>query len=198
MIISKVSELFPITKTGNIIGNCVVCGDTTNHGMNIDFSENFTAANILQAGDCICPHCYEFARNQKYRKNSWLANKDGVRFIKRNEILQILQKPPEPPFCIYITTTGKKQSYLQLIRKLSYSKTKYFIGFDDDVIYVDENPTPLIEFATSLRTKKISKKELLSAKIHPYNYAKLTLSELDMLNTLALNRLWRLIVYVVE
>ena len=134
--ITKMTELLEPQK-GNKEGECILCGRHTEHGHEIKLSDNFTAWNVLQEGEVICEYCYTLVKNQDFRRHSWFLTEGEVRFLKRDEVLSVLQNPPEPPFVIYITKTGKKQGYLQLINRVNYSRDRYAIAFDDKLVFID-------------------------------------------------------------
>lgn len=161
-LILYLSDLLPPEK-GDKRGVCVICGRETRHGHALPFSEKFTNWPQLQAGDVICEHCYPLIRNQDFRRHSWVISKEGVRFLGRDEVLEVLLNPPEPPFGIYITKTRKKQGFLRLVTRTNYSRSHYFIAFDDELIFVD---TALLREMVDVGKKALelgfTKTELLS------------------------------------
>ncbi|MGV9198093.1 MAG: hypothetical protein ACOC4M_04575 [Promethearchaeia archaeon] len=122
----------------NIDGTCVVCGRETEIGREIDYSANFTKWNLLNAGDCICPHCYELTRNQDYRRSMWIAARDGITKFKKKDMLTHILNPPAPPFAMYLTRTWQKQGFFKLISNgLNYSRENYTTALDMQVIHVN-------------------------------------------------------------
>ncbi len=193
--ILRTSQLFPPTEGGEV-GTCIVCGTSTRKGHRIDFSSNFTAWSMLWDGDCICEYCYTLCRDQQYRRRSWVATKQGIRFLQKSEILEVLLNPPEPPFAIYITRTGKKQGFLQLVNRLSYSREHYFIAFDDALVFVNRGELEeMVEIAKKARALKFTKAELLSEPaVHRWQHRELC----EQIVKLAKKPLWEVIVYAVE
>lgn len=190
----KISEFFPPTQ-GKLKGTCVVCGDYTEHGNKIDFSSNFTAWSLLQEGNCICEHCYTLCRDQTYRRNSWVASKEGVKLLKRDQILKTMLEPPEPPFAIYATSTGKKQGFLRLIRKPAMSKKQYFIAFDDFLLFVDTNLLrEMVEVATEAVNLKFKKYELKEPSMDKWIKYKELCKKIEEYRE---NPLWDLVVWAV-
>ena len=61
--IRTLSQLLPPTL-GTKKGKCVVCAQTTEKGHPVEFSDNFTAWNLLQEGNCVCEYCYTLLKNQ--------------------------------------------------------------------------------------------------------------------------------------
>jgi len=161
-MITRISEFFK-PLCGEQRGICIVCGTKTDAGNDIDFSSNFTSWSLLQEGSCICEYCYTLCRSQDYRRKSWVASESGVRFLDRTEILPTLLNPPAPPFAIYLTKSGKKQGFLHLITRPSYSINRYFIAFEDKLILIDRTMLEkLITIVKQARELKFSKTELMT------------------------------------
>jgi len=194
-VILRLSELFE-PKPGDKKGQCVVCGCTTEKGHKIDFSNNFTAWPDLQAGNVICEYCYALVRDQQYRRKSWVVSKEGVKFLKKDEILDVLLNPPEPPFGIYITKSGKKQGFLKIINRVNYSRKHYFIAFEDNLIYVDvELLKRMVEVAKTARSLKFSKTELLQgARTYHWEHEELCGSIEELKNM----PLWEVVVFAIK
>ena len=188
------SDFFPPTP-GDKKGRCIICGRETEHGHEIDFSEKFTMWSALQEGEVICEHCYTMARNQDYRRKSWVADRNGVRFLEKEEILPTLLEPPEPPFTIFITKSKKKQGFLLLANRVSYSRDRYFIAFEDQLVFVDRKVLKrMVEVARRARELKFSKTELLQGpKTVRWQYPELCEEILSFLG----NPLWEVVVYAV-
>lgn len=186
------SDFFQPKEHGKIKGDCVVCARKTDHGLDVDFSDNFMSWNLLFEGNCICPNCYELTRNQDYRRTSWVASRNGVEFLRRDEILRFLQRPPRPPFAIYITKTGKKQGFLKLVMKVALTKKNYFVAFDDNLIYVDGGLKGMIRLARGAIKLGFYKRELLNGpNVRHWKHRQLC----DQITHNLKNQLWGLVVY---
>jgi len=199
--INFLSDLFDPKEAmlGNIGGTCIVCGRDTMQGNEIDYSANFTKWNLLQAGDCICPNCYELTRNQDYRRSMWIATREGITFFKKKDMLKHILHPPEPPFGMYLTRTWQKQGFFKLINKVNYSKKNYFTALDMDVIKVNLALAKEMAFiAGELREKKVTKEELRTGELSPARYGQINLSLIEEVKKHANTSLWRLIVYAVD
>lgn len=193
-MILHASDFFPPTP-GDKKGRCIICGRETERGHRVDFSEKFTMWPALEEGDVICEYCYTMARNQDYRRKSWVADRNGVRFLKRGEILPTLLEPPEPPFTIFLTKSGKKQGFLLLANRVSYSRDRYFIAFEDQLIFVDRSLLKrMVEVARKARELGFSKTELLQGpKTSRWQHEELCEEILSFLG----NPLWEVVVYAV-
>ena len=188
----RASQFFP-PRPGSIVGKCVVCGHNTEAGHPIDFSSNFTAWNLLQEGNCICEYCYELVKNQDYRRKSWIASADGVRFLTRKEVLSALLDPPVP-FAAYITKTGKKQGFLHIVNRVNYDRDRYFVAFDDELIYV-ERPAlrEMVRIAEMARELGFTKSDLNNPSMKWWKHRELCETILKFKS----NPVWRLVVYAV-
>jgi len=191
--IARLSEFFEPT-IGYLSGKCIICGFDTKKGHKIELSDNFTAWSLLQEGNCICEYCYTLLKNQDYRRRNWIATLNGVEFLKRHEILPKLLDPPIP-FAIYITKTGKKQGFLHLINRVNYSKDRYFIAFDNELIHVYRKTLEeMVKVAEQARKLGFAKSDLYDPKVKLWKYQDLCEKILRFRN----NPVWEVVVYAVK
>jgi CRISPR type IV-associated protein Csf1 len=189
--ITRASELFP-PKEGDMEGKCIICGRFTTKGNKIDFSDNFTNWHLLEEGEVICEQCYNMVRDQNHRRKSWVATREGIEFLKRDQFIPIMLNPPEPPFVIYFTKSGKKQGFLKLIDKVNYSKNKFWVAYEDDLIFVDKNILlEMVELAREARELGFTKGELENGAF-THNWKHRTICE--KIEQFKGNSLWRLVV----
>jgi CRISPR type IV-associated protein Csf1 len=188
---------------GSVSGNCVLCGRKTEKGHKIDFSDNFTGFSYLQIGDTICEYCFTFIKNQDFRRKSWIATQEKVIFLNKKEILGYILNPPEPPFSIYITSTGQRQGWLDGYRQgINFSNTTFFIltDFVGLVQARKDLALKMNELISFLRDKKITKEQLLSGLYTTGIYMKAVQEgweeKLSIARKFAKNQLWEVIVYV--
>lgn len=159
-------------KPGQKTGVCCVCGKNTDNGYDIPFSDNFTGYSFLTHGDCACPHCYTFFKTPEFRRYSWVATTDEVRFLKRSEIGNIILNPPKPPFFLYITQTGQRQGWLSAFKFISYSEERFFIATDwVGTIFADiNNIRNMYKLIRVLREMKVSKTALRTGEYTMFQY----------------------------
>ena len=195
-----------IKMKGDIIGDCVVCGNSTNEGISIkkSFSGKFTRNYNLCYGDCVCPFCFEFLKNSDFRKKSWVATKDKVIFGKRAEIRTYIFNPPKKEFVIYITKTGKRQGWLDGIHYINYTSERFYILTDfAGAIYANRDEAiEMYEVVKLLRSHKISKTQIITGEFKVYTYKKAIQDGYeDLLKKVKKyigNPLWEVIVYVAD
>lgn len=193
------SDLFKPKEFGNIEGTCVVCGRETDQGLEISYSQKFTNYNLLNAGNCICPNCYELTRNQKYRRSMWVVNRNRITFFKKDKMLQHILNPPDPPFGMYLTRTWQKQGFFKLIDKVNYSRKNFVVALDMQLIRVNlEIAKKMASIAQNLRVKKITKKELRTGRFYAHRYKDIHISEAEKVREYANQNLWRLIIYAIN
>jgi len=159
------SDFFMPVK-GDLKGKCIICGRIVDDGHPIELSDNFTAWSLLEGGTVICGRCKSMISNEKLRRKSWMAFLDNgrpkIEFIDRKNVLNILINPPSPPFSIYLTRMGKKKGYLLLVNRVNYNVNKYYIAFDDNLVYVDRNRLKYyVSLIKNALEKGFRKKELL-------------------------------------
>lgn len=200
--ICSISEFFKprsVEIYENIEGSCVVCGRKTAQGHKTDYSSNFTLWSLLQAGNCICPECYELTRNQKYRRSMWVANEEEIIFFKKKDMLEHILNPPKPPFAMYLTKTWQKQGFFKLINKVNYSRENYFTALDMEIFFVNRHVADkMASFGEELRDRGLTKKELKTGEVLAYRYKEFHISQIEKLKKYAKQKLWRLIVYAIN
>jgi len=190
----RASEFFEPTGGGSVAGKCIICGFPTDRGHSIDLSGNFTAWNLLQEGNCICEFCYTLLKNQDYRRKSWIASLNGVEFLKREDIPPIMLDPPTP-FAMYVTKTGKKQGFLHLINRVNYSKDRYFIAFDDELIFVERDKLEeMVKLAQHARDLGFSKSDLISPSTKRWEHREICEKILEFSG----GPVWQVVVYAVK
>jgi len=193
-VVCCLSRLFPPTP-GNKRGQCVVCSLETERGHPVDFSQNFTSWSELVEGDCICEYCYTLCRDQKYRRKSWIATLKGIRFLSRKDVLPVLLDPPEPPFAVYVTKSGKKQGFLHILNKVALSRDTFFIAFEDRAVFVDR-PTlkEMYDLAFHcVNDLKFKKSYLVDPPVKCWKYRE----ECEMIMRYRKNPLWEVVVYAI-
>lgn len=86
-------------------------------------------------------------------------------------IREVLLDPPEPPFALYLTRGGKRQGWLTLIRYVSWSRERYWVGTDwlERPVQLDRcwvhQVAPL---AARLRERKVPVASMLSGSFPPH------------------------------
>lgn len=121
-------------------GYCVVCGayTTRGHRLRRAFSSSFTEYNrLLYWGDVVCPACAAALKTPELRRRSWLATLSELRFLTRTEVYWAVLEPPEPPFALYATRTGKKQGWIVLGAMVAWSREAYPVSFDGELVWVE-------------------------------------------------------------
>jgi len=192
--VERLSDFFP-PADGNLRGTCVLCGRETYKGHPVRFSANFTAWSLLGAGNCICERCYTLLNDQSYRRKSWVATADGIKFLTRKDVLPTLLEPPEPPFSIYITKTGKKQGFLQLMNRVSTSRETYYVAFEDSLIFVDgKKIEEMVNVAKEARKLKFTKSDLVNPSVKRWEHVELC-KQILRYNK---NPVWEVVVYAVD
>jgi CRISPR type IV-associated protein Csf1 len=189
----RITELLPATE-GKEAGQCVACGFRSDKGNKIDFSDNFLGWNQFQSGSILCEYCYTLCRSsQDYRRRSWVLSRDGIRFIRREEIIGCILEPPEPPFAIYLTETGQKQGFLSLISRPNFSRTRYILAFDDKLVNVEAGQARKFhDIISKARDMKFTKTELMSSpSAHRWKDREIC----EQIMQFSKNPLWQVIVY---
>ena len=184
---------------GKLSGNCIFCGLHTDYGHPVKLKTNFTGYPYLQAGEVICPFCYELYNNEEYRKNMWLVTEERFRVFKRVEAKEILLSHSPVPFAIYLTKTWKKQGWITLMNRVNYNTKKFFVGFDYDVVLVErEKLTEYFDLISELLEKKISKTELATGQLKVRSLEKIDIDITlkDKITMLAGNKLWELCLFI--
>jgi len=171
----------------------------TENGYPAKLKTNFTGYSYLQAGEVICPYCYELYNNEQYRKNMWFVTEHEFKFFKRAEAKRILLNNLEVPFAIYLTKTWKKQGWIRLMDKLNYSSDTFFVGFDYDIVLVERKKlNEYFSLLSELLAKKIPKSELATGELKPKSLEKIDMDTdlLARIRFLSGDKLWSLCLYI--
>lgn len=201
------TELIGLSKPGEAHGYCYLCRRETEHGHLEPPSDQFTAWATVYAGSVLCEWCYPVLHDRRFRSRSWLVTAAGVRFTEPGEdkiwLRDVILSPPEPPFALYLTRGGKKQGWISLVRYVSWSRERYWVGTDwlDRPVHLDRAwaaaHAPLAE---RLRQRGISRAALLTASYSPAVWKRAILegwsSDLDATAALAGDPRWEVIVHV--
>jgi len=111
-----------------------LCGEYTAQGHASVFSKDFTAYAYIYGGNVVCEYCAGMLKHKPFRTRSWVATTAGVEFIEsgdgRLRLREVLLDPPEPPFAIYITRNHQRQGWLTLMRYVSLSRERFYVGND--------------------------------------------------------------------
>ena len=188
-----------LAEKGDISGNCIFCGEHTDVGHQANLKTNFTGYQYLQAGDAICPYCYNLYNDNTYRKNMWYVTKGQFKTFKRAEAKAILLSELEIPFAIYLTKTWKKQGWISLTGGVNYDTERFFVGFDYDVVFVErEKLTGYLNLSSELLEKKISKTELQMGRLKVRSFEKIGM-DFDLQRKIAMlagDKLWELCLFL--
>lgn len=189
---------------GEIKGTCCVCGKDTERGHKKPFSDNFSGYSYLVFGNCVCPYCYAFFKNQNLRRKSWVVTKEGIVFLKRLDCLQYLLNLPSPPFFFYITKSGQKQGWLSALKIINYSRERFCISTDwVGHFFVDRKQAELFyELIRVLREKGASKTAIRTGEWTIFAYRKAVEGGYEKMiieaKKYVKEPLWEVICYVAE
>ena len=162
-------------ESGGIEGTCCMCGNETKEGHIPKFSDRFTAGSKLCYGEVICPECKAFFENQEHRRKTWIVTEDFFEVLDRKKAREHILNPPKPPFFIYLTKGGQKQGWLGHFNKLNYSTEIYQICCEWSDSLIQCNKSTAVEMdklITELRSRKVSKTELLTTEYKMKTYEK--------------------------
>lgn len=153
------------SRRGSLEGVCLVCGAHTREGLppRLVFRPSFTEYNkLVRGGTVVCPVCAEMLSASEFRRRSWVMTLRGLRFLRRAEVYETIIEPPQPPFALYATTSGKKQGFIVLAPYVATSRDFYPVAWDSDLVWVDRaRALRYHELITVLRGMGARKGELL-------------------------------------
>jgi len=139
---------------------CVFCGGAcSSRYIAKDFiKDTFTNYNFFvnPDGEYICLGCIEsigsknieklimpdseIKTNQSARTYSWVLTKNRKRAYSKRHIMELRKEvlnPPDPPFAIIISDSGKK--HLIFRSPVSFDKENYFLQFEEESIFINVN-----------------------------------------------------------
>ena len=164
------------TDKGNIEGTCCICNNHTTQGHKKKFGGNFTCADYVSNGNCICPDCKHLVDNSnKYRRTMFLLTEDAFIEFKKKEAKEIVYNLPNKPFYIYLTKTWQKIGWIRMNEGYN-PNNQGVINFiiDYDIIRVDLNTLKtLCQKLEELRDLKIPKTVLEKGELEMHHYKKI-------------------------
>lgn len=117
-LLCKVRNITP--ETGEVEGDCCICGKHTEQGFDKKFKANFTTADYVSSGDVICPECHYLMMNSdEYRRTMFLLTEHEFKKFKKSEAKEVIFNLPDEPFYLYLTQTWQKVGWLRMDQVLN-------------------------------------------------------------------------------
>lgn len=126
-------------ETEEIKTICALCGTIINEAIQIKnvISSNFTNFEYFKyKTNYLCKNCSKCLKDNKLRKNNFIADQEKIIFFKHNDIEKYIfnvEKYIKIPFVLAITRTFKKHNSFKCILNYSY---KYFQIQEEDKKYI--------------------------------------------------------------
>lgn len=198
-----------VPEPGSWPGSCYVCGRQTSHGHREAPSASFTAWASCSYGQVLCEFCKPALHTPELRRSSWIVTADEfvlARGEQRVALWQALLTPPSPPFAVYCTRAGQKQSWIALTRYVSVSDEQFWVGvdwLDMPVLMRHEFITAHSDLLLDMRARKISRDKLLgSSEFTVADYARAYadgwLCDIEAISRLIGMPQWEVMVHAVE
>lgn len=183
---------------------CCICSETRDcYTVDDVFSNAFTGASRLGAGDAVCWRCAYMAQHKDQRRYHWIATEsDGLETTKdREELLETLLNPPEEPWMMQIVSDFLNilNGWTQ-VQRLNLSRENYRIVYDRDPVHLERDKVrELTEFARSLREKDVAKRVLRNgADAGDIDYYGMSFDEKEQIDEYRGRPDWNLVVTLVQ
>jgi len=182
------THLVPSPYKGELEGRCAFCFCETSKGFPLkkSVSEAFTDYSELHGSQVVCPHCYYFLKEPKFRKSCWAISQNTAVFLKKSEVVKYIEGPPQPPYAVYVTKTFKKHGWIRMMfRGVNYSRERIVVGYDTELVWFPR--TWFLEVLELVRTavaKGVSKKRLYSRTLTPRDLEKIGLDLYESLKSI--------------
>jgi hypothetical protein len=193
----QMTDIEPPVENKSKDKNCWLCGGSVNNkswAVKDAITNTFTDVGLISenSSNSVCCACVALMKKESWEKackkhgyspyfplkenkkpcmSNWMFYSHVFTSGKwlmpsRSEIEKILLNPPEPPFSIVITVSGKK--HLIFRSKISYSKSDFFVQFEEQSISVNlkkfKDVHDIVKYAYE---NGVSKESLLSGN---YNH----------------------------
>ena len=192
-------------EKGGLPGLCVICGQKTENGYKVEFSDNFSGWPFLYSGEVLCEYCHAFVKDQSFRKRSWIAIGNKIEFVKKSELLPYILNRPKEPFFIYLTKGGQKQGWLGSLKFVNNNPDRFFVAcdwIDVPVWFNSENVDKMFDLISFLREKKVSKTVLTTGFYTVFQYKKALqegwAKQLETVKKMCGRPQWEVMVYVCD
>lgn len=151
---------------GELRGRCVVCGRFVHNGLQAEFGDKFTSWQYLQSfpDGVLCPPCHTMLTDPQWRRSHWmLSPPEGVRWLQRSEIRQLVRIPPSPPYALYTTASFKKHGWIVLQQHVNFDTSVLRFAWDEQVFAVQRSELlEMLDFVEALLARGWGRKELAS------------------------------------
>lgn len=186
-------------------GTCRICGlDGPGYRVGDVFSNAFTSADQLGAGDHICYRCEYLASATDYRRYHWIATENGIEITKdREELLATLLDPPDDRWMVQVT-----DGFLRTLngwikaQRVNVSRESYRVLDDTDVLHVDRSEfEEMVSFARNLRAgdDQVAKRVLTGgAEAADYDRYGLTRADVNQIDQYRGRADWNLAVRLIQ
>ena len=148
-------------------GLCLMCAVRSDGVRPHKFSSNFTAFNeMVDGGDGLCGACADLITDRTSRQKSWIIE-DGKRtIIDRSEWIPTILRDKKTPFIIYLTSTGRMQGFIPLMRRPNLNNVSFVLAHDRQMVRVVRKLVPgLLSTAEYLRERRWGKREMTGEPI---------------------------------
>ncbi len=167
MTLSALAEACGVGGAGGArCGRCVICGRSVTNGLEAQFSDTFTAWQHLQSfsDGVLCPPCHTMLADPQWRRSHWLLSPhEGVRWLQRSDIAQLVRVSPRPPYALYTTASFKKHGWIVLQQHVNLDTSVLRFAWDEQVFVVRrEELLVMLDFAEALLARGWGRRELAS------------------------------------
>lgn len=162
------------------VDNCFLCGCEITKGIPVKkvISSNFTNFEFCKNinGKYCCKDCAATIKNADLRKNSFVADKDNLYLLKKNDIenyLFDLDKYVKDEFVVGITVSFKKHNSFRC--RVNQDTSKYYIRQEDKEFLFDAKEMKYLYDKLNDAYLQFSKDEILSG-----NYSTIAIEQFGL------------------
>jgi len=163
-------------QIGEVGGTCCLCGNHTETGNPISFKQNFTSADYISTGDCICEYCqYLIDNSDNLRRSMYILTNNEFKKFKKKDIPNILFNLPNEPFYVYLTETYQKVGWVRMNQVYNPGDAEVVqVLLDYDIIeFTVPDLRKKYDVVNKLRELKITKDNIKRGDFEMYQYQRI-------------------------